>query len=168
MGTQHETELEASPEHLGVKELSNHVTVLTPNDDDPEEAASNGHHISSIPQQHPSQPALFLGKQEQLASYQLLQQPQEQQSAKGLPPIRIRVFVHVSNGSKLSMLVNIVVATVGDVKLRVDSGTGIKPSYQRMMLYDLELTDDSQTLYSIGMYVERWLLVRRIAELNIW
>ncbi len=159
MGTQHKTELEASPEHLRVKELSNHVTVLKPNDDDPEVAISNCHHISSISQQHPSQLASFLGQQEQLVSCQLQQRPQGQQSVKKLPPIRIRVFVHVSNGSKLSMLVDIVVATVGDVKLRVNSGTSIKPSHQRMLLYDQELTDDSQTLYSIGMYVERWLLV---------
>ncbi len=161
VGMQHKMELEASPEHLGVKgrDLFNHVTELK-QDDSPEMAESNAHHINIIPQQHSSQPASFLGQREQLVPYQL-QQPkeEEEQSVPDLSPIRVRVFVHVSNGSTASILVNIVVATVGDVKLRVDSSAGIKPSCQRVMFYDVELKDDSQTLYSAGTYVEWWLLV---------
>ncbi len=154
--TQHEAALEAaaSPEHVRVKELPNHMLMLKPNDD-PEVTAFHDHHVNGIRQQHQGQTGSSLQQQDQLTSSQ--QQPQEQQPQQPVRralPIRTRVFVHVSNGSKLSMLVDIVVVTVGNVKLRVDSCTGMKPSYQRVILAGRELTDDSQTLYSLGMYVE--------------
>ncbi len=156
METQHEVELEtaaASPEHVGVKELPNHELMLKPNNDDPEVMAFHDHHVNRIRQQHQGKTELSLQQQDLLKSFK--QQPKEVQHLVTVAqPIRTRVFVNVSNGCKLSMLVDIVVATVKSVKLRVDSCTGIKPSYQRVIMAGRELGDNSQALYSIGMYVE--------------